>query len=94
MPLEELIQSLSAKIQVLQRSFLRLEKENKALLKKLEETESALQEREALAESLVQRINVLQLNRADLEETEKRALLKKINGYLVDIDRCIEILNQ
>lgn len=94
MPLEELIQSLSAKIQVLQRSFLRLEKENKALLKKLEETESALQEREALAESLVQRINVLQLNRGDLEETEKRALLKKINGYLVDIDRCIEILNQ
>lgn len=94
MPLDELIQSLSAKIQVLQRSFLRLEKENRALLKKLEEVETALQEKESLAESLIQRINVLQLNRTDLEETEKRELLKKINGYLTDIDKCIEILNQ
>ncbi len=93
MALDEDIQSLSVKIQLLQRSWIRLEKENRLLQKQLNESKEELQQKQSQIEMLVQKINVLQLNTGNLNDEEKKQLQKKIDKYLLDIDKCIELLN-
>ena len=87
------IKSIQDKLQQLLKQQSILQKENQRLKKDLEKVGSQNLEKQAVVQSLQQKMDLAKLGTENLTEEEKKALSKRIDGYLKEIDKCLALLN-
>ncbi|MFY8090336.1 MAG: hypothetical protein ACOVMI_03710 [Chitinophagaceae bacterium] len=85
--IKQLVQQLVKQQQV-------LEKENTQLKKELSNQSIVTTEQTKHIEQLKQKIDGLKLKGSNLLPEEKSAMVKRIDGYLKEIDLCLEALNK
>lgn len=92
--LKEHIKLISVKLQQLLKQHEQLHADNN----RLKQTIDILQKKEdslkAKVEILEQQQLILKATSEPLNESDKKAMEKKINAYLRDIDKCISLLTQ
>jgi hypothetical protein len=71
-----------------------LEKENTQLKKELGKQSIVVTEQVKHIEQLKQKIDGLKLKGSNLLPEEKHALVRRIDGYLKEIDLCLDALNK
>lgn len=91
--LDQQIKSIQDKLQQLLKQQALLQKENQQLRKELEKATALNEERQNLVVSLQQQVDAVKLGSGSLNEVEKAALSKRIDGYLKEIDQCLALLN-
>ena len=87
------IKSIQDKLQQLLKQQSILQKENQRLKKDLEKVGSQNLEKQAIVQSLQEQMDVAKLGTENLTAEEKKALSKRIDGYLKEIDKCLALLN-
>lgn len=87
------IKSIQDKLQQLLKQQGLLQKENQKLKKDLEKATVSVEEKERALQAIRQQVDVLKLGSGNLDEAEKNALGKRIDGYLKEIDKCLALLN-
>ena len=87
------IKSIQDKLQQLLKQQSILQKENQRLKKDLEKVGSQNLEKQAVVQSLQEQMDVAKLGTENLTAEEKKALSKRIDGYLKEIDKCLALLN-
>ena len=87
------IKSIQDKLQQLLKQQAVLHKENQRLKKELEKATGLNEEKQALVQALQQQTDVLKLGSGTKDEAEKNALGKRIDVYLIEIDKCLALLN-
>lgn len=88
------IKRVNIKLQQLLKQYQLLQKENERLkitAGKLEEQNAQLGE---TVGQLEQKVHILKAAAGQMEELDKKALEKKINLYLKEIDKCIALLSE
>lgn len=95
--MEEMLQHIRRiqdKLQVLQKQFQQLSREKERLALEVQ----GFQEKDILQQHRIEQLEKqLELNRVirpEMKETDKKALEKRINQYLREIDKCIALLNE
>lgn len=71
-----------------------LEKENAQLKKELSKQSIVVAEQVKHIEQLKQKIDGLKLKGSHLLPEERNAMVRRIDGYLKEIDLCLEALNK
>jgi len=84
------INRLNEKLQLLLKRYQALEKENEKLKQDLEQR---IQEERLLQEKLMALEQESAIVKAASDVTEKNELEKRINGYIKEIDQCIALLS-
>jgi uncharacterized coiled-coil DUF342 family protein len=91
--IEEHIDFINSKLQVLLKKYASLQKENASLRSEVElYKEKQLQSLQKI-DSLETQTNILKTSAGSMNEDEKKNFEKKINQYIKDIDKCITMLN-
>ncbi len=94
MPHESLLTEIYSRLQKLVKEHEQLKKENtklKAELEKKNQQQQAFAEKES---QLKDQIAILQTTGKNLDETGKKALEKRINEYIRNIDKTIALLHE
>jgi uncharacterized protein YoxC len=94
MKLDEPIKRISDKLQHLLNQFLLLKKENEKLRQELKQLKQSDAEKNTRIETLVQQVEILRAAKSQMTEEEKRAFEKRINQYLKEIERCINLIQE
>ncbi|MEO8116211.1 MAG: hypothetical protein ABI653_01105, partial [Bacteroidota bacterium] len=81
-------------LQVLLKKFAVIQKENSRLKQDLEKYKKSLAEKEIQVESLQQKVDILHLSAASMDETSRKELNKRIQTYIEDIEKCIQTLKK
>ena len=92
--LEQQLESLTEKVQLLLRQQARLKKEAERLQQELEECRRAEKSHLDLVFQLEQRIAILKFATGELPENEKKEFEKTINSYIRELDKVIAFLSQ
>ena len=87
------IKNIQDKLQQLLRQQALLQKENQKLKKDLEKTKLDNGEKEQSLQAIRQQVDVIKMGSGNLNDAEKNALGKRIDGYLKEIDKCLALLN-
>ncbi len=90
MDLNEQIKIFQEKLVILLKKFSVYQKENSMLKNDLAQCKKKLDEKEAQIESLQQKVDILQLNTATMDDAARKALNKRIQSYIDDIEKCIQ----
>jgi uncharacterized coiled-coil DUF342 family protein len=91
--IEEHIDFINSKLQVLLKKYASLQKENASLRSEVEHyKEKQLQSLQKI-DSLETQANILKTSAGSMNEDEKKNFEKKINQYIKDVDKCIAMLN-
>jgi chromosome segregation ATPase len=93
-PLEDHIQRISEKMQQLLRQYQLQQKENERLKKELQQVKELESARARQLEELEQKVAVLKTATNNMSDADKKGLEKRLNHYLKEIDRCIEMLSE
>jgi predicted RNase H-like nuclease (RuvC/YqgF family) len=93
-PLEEHLQRINEKMQQLLKLYQLQQKENERLKKELEQVKSLEADKGRQIDDLEQKVAVLKTATNNMSEADKKELEKRINQYLKEIDRCIEMLSE
>ena len=93
-PLEDHIQRISEKMQQLLRQYQLQQKENERLKKELQQVKELESARSRQLEELEQKVAVLKTATNNMSDADKKDLEKRLNHYLKEIDRCIEMLSE
>jgi regulator of replication initiation timing len=87
------IKNIQDKLQQLLRQQALLQKENQKLKKDLEKATLDNGEKEQSLQAIRQQVDVIKMGSGNLNDAEKNALSKRIDGYLKEIDKCLSLLN-
>ena len=91
--IEEHIDFINSKLQVLLKKYASLQKENASLRSEVEHyKEKQLQSLQKI-DSVETQANILKTSAGSMNEDEKKNFEKKINQYIKDVDKCIAMLN-
>lgn len=93
-PLEEQIQRINEKLQQLLRQYQLQQRENERLKKELQQVKELETARAKQIEELEQKVAVLKTATSNMSEADKKELEKRLNSYIKEIDRCIEMLGE
>lgn len=93
MSTESQIAIIEEKLQALTVRYKRLQKENSNLKVELHDVTTKLAISLKENESLHQKLDVSNIGVSDWSPIEKQNLQKRIDGYLKEIDKCMELLN-
>jgi len=93
-PLEVHIQRINEKMQQLLRQYQLQQKENDRLKKELHQVKELEAARAKQMEELEQKVAVLKTATSNMSEGDKKELEKRLNSYVKEIDRCIEMLGE
>ena len=94
MKLDEPIKRIHEKLQLMLNQFLLLKKENEKLRQEVNQLKQMDAEKNTRIETLLQRVEILRATKAQMSEEEKRAFEKRINQYLKEIERCINLIQE
>jgi hypothetical protein len=92
--IDQHIQSLNQKMQLLVKKYQQLEKENYKLKQELVIIKKHVDEKKQGFEIMEMQNAMLKASQQQLDDKEKRELEKKLNHFIKEIDRCIEMLTQ
>jgi chromosome segregation ATPase len=92
--IDQHIQSLNQKMQQLVKKYQQLEKENYKLKEELVIIKKQVDEKKQGYEIMEMQNAMLKASQQQLDDKEKKELEKKLNHFIKEIDRCIEILTQ
>jgi hypothetical protein len=87
------INQLQEKLQLLIKEYKQLQKDNKKLQKDLTVLEKDQTAKNILLQQLEQKVTAVQITGGHWEDSEKQALQKKIDAYLKEIDKCLALLH-
>lgn len=87
------IKNIQDKLQQLLRQQALLQKENQKLKKDLEKMMLDNGEKEQSLQAIRQQVDVIKMGSGNLNDAEKIALGKRVDGYLKEIDKCLALLN-
>ena len=91
---ETQLKRIQDKLQQLVKQHGAVQKENQQLKEQLESVTLQSQQIHKSMDELKQQVNVLKLNAGEMNDTDKKEMEKKINGYIKEIDRCIALLSE
>lgn len=94
MSVEQHLQVVQEKLQLLLKQHARLKRENEQLRLLLQEQKAQQGLSLQLIEQLEQQAAILKFAAGDMSETDKKDFEKKINQYVKEIDKCIAFLSQ
>ncbi|HUR10602.1 MAG TPA: hypothetical protein VM012_04500 [Flavitalea sp.] len=92
--LEEGLRRVQDKLQQLLKQHSKLQQENEKLLHLLQDAERKESSTNEKIEQLEQEVIILKSATSQLNESDKKELEKKLNYYLKEIDRCINVLGE
>ena len=92
--MQEQIDRINEKLQVLLKKYQALQKENERIKLDLDNRNGKEKEWRDKTESLQHQVEILKASSGQLDETAKKDFEKRINQYLKEIDRCIALLGQ
>jgi chromosome segregation ATPase len=84
---------IQQKLQLLLKKQEALQKENTQLKTELEKLRSNTSEQTGEIQKLKQQLTVKNLQKSNWSDEEKKELEQKINSYLKEIDKCLNLLN-
>ena len=93
-PLEEHIQRINEKMQQLLRQHQLQQKENERLKKELHQVKELESVKARQIDELEQKVAVLKTATSNMSEGDKKELEKRLNSYIKEIDKCIEMLSE
>ncbi|MEP7278476.1 MAG: hypothetical protein ABI813_07535 [Bacteroidota bacterium] len=93
-PLEQQIQRINEKLQQLLKQYRASQKENEKLKKELADIKSLQAEKMLQMETLEQKVAILKTATNNMNEEDKKGLEKRLNQYIREIDRCIDMLSE
>ncbi|KAA9041587.1 hypothetical protein FW778_06070 [Ginsengibacter hankyongi] len=91
--IEEHINSINAKVQLLLKKYAALQKENLNLSNEIETFRKNEKEYLEKINSLEIQTGILKASAGKLNDKEKHDIEKKINQYIKDLDKCMAMLN-
>lgn len=92
--LDEQLNSLNEKLLQLAKSYQALLSENQHLKKELEKSRLKESEARKQTEEIQQKADALKVGSLILDESDRKALQKRIDTYLKDIEKCLQIINE
>jgi peptidoglycan hydrolase CwlO-like protein len=87
------INQLHEKLQLLIKEYKQLQKDNKKLQKDITVLENEQTAKNLLLQQLEQKVTAVQITGGQWEDSQKQALQKKIDAYLKEIDKCLALLH-
>ena len=87
------LKELEEKVQQLLKKYQRLQKENEKLKADIASATRELAISKNQIATLKQEVDVKHLNVQHLPEEDKKELSNRINGYIKEIDHCLQLLN-
>jgi chromosome segregation ATPase len=87
------LKNIQEKLQQLLRSYQVLQKENLQLKEALQQARSAYSDKDAKLKQVQEQLDVLQLSSPNRSAAERKALEKRIDSYLKEIEKCLSLLN-
>jgi uncharacterized small protein (DUF1192 family) len=94
MTLDQQFNAINDKLQLLLRSYARLQKENERLKEELLQAQQREMAGRQGVDDLQQQIAILRMAAGELDDRGKKEFDKKIGQYIKEIDRCISFLSQ
>ncbi len=91
--IDEHINALHAKLQLLLKKYAAMQKENESLKKEVHQLRENEQKISEKINMLEMQSSILKASAGTMEPAEKSKFERRINQYLKDIDKCIAILN-
>jgi hypothetical protein len=85
---------IKQKLQQLIKQYQQLQKENLQLKSQAEKTVIAIKEKNKTIGDLQQKIDIKLIQSNQLTKEDKKALEKKLDGYLKEINTCLSLLNK
>ena len=92
--LQEQIERINEKLQVLMKKYQALQKENERIRTDLDNRNGKEKEWREKTESLQQQVEILKASGSQSDPASKKEFEKRINSYLKEIDRCIALLGE
>ena len=92
--MQEQIDRINEKLQVLLKKYQALQKENEKIKLDLDSRNGKEKEWRDKTESLQQQVEILKASTGQMDEASKKDFEKRINQYLKEIDRCIALLGE
>ncbi len=87
------INHLHEKLQLLIREYKQVQKVNKKLQKEIALLQSNQLAKNQQVEQLEQKVTAVQITGGHWDDSQKQALQKKIDTYLKEIDKCLALLH-
>lgn len=91
--IDEHINSINAKLQLLLKKYGGLQKENASLNREIEMYKKNEKEYLEKIDTLEIQAGILKASAGKLNDREKHDFEKKINAYIKDLDKCMSMLN-
>lgn len=91
--LNQQIQQVTDKVQLLLKQHAEAQKELSRLSKENSLLKSQLEQKDKQVFQLQQKVEALRLTSVNLNDDVKRELEKRINAYIREVDNCLDLLN-
>jgi len=88
------LKRIQEKTQQLVKQYQLLKTENKELKKEVQQSTEKLEIYKNKMEHLEEKVAVLKMSTGQLNEADKKEVVKRLNQYLKEIDRCISVLSE
>ncbi len=92
--LDTQIRTINDKLHQLLKKSTSLQKENEVLYGELSVLKEKEKEYKSTIDAINQKVNILQAVTGNMTEADQKELEKRINQYVKDIDKCIDILSE
>ncbi len=92
--LETQLKTINDKLQQLVKKSNSLQKENEVLYRELSVLKEKEKEYKATIDAISQKVNILQAAAGKMSESDQKELEKRINQYVKDIDKCIDMISE
>jgi len=91
--IEEHINFINSKLQVLLKKYAAIQKENANLNREIELYKEREQQTLQKIDFLEMQVRILKTSMGSMDDKEKKDFEKKINQYVKDLDKCMAMLN-
>jgi len=90
---DEQLKTITQKLQLLLKNHQQLQKDYAAIKKEAENQKLVIRERNEVVQKLQEKLDAAKINSSTMDDTEKKILEQRINGYLSEIEKCLVLLN-
>ncbi len=92
--LDNQIKTISDKLQQLLKKCNSLQKENEVLYRELSVLKEKEKQYKSTIDAISQKVNILQAVAGNMTEADQKELEKRINQFVKDIDKCIDMITE
>jgi chromosome segregation ATPase len=92
--LDNQVKTINDKLQQLVKKSNSLQKENEVLYRELSVLKEKEKDYKSTIDAISQKVNILQAAAGKMTEADQKELEKRINQYVKDIDKCIDMISE